>query len=180
MNDADIDRLVAMLGVEGCILRSYPDPASDLGRALQQRGLWRAYLYRNLPMPPDLAHLDGRPWTIGYGETRGITEGMVWSREQAEARRRTRAKEFLVGVARICPMLLLEPSCRLVACGSLAYNIGLRRFAISSVRRHTDRGEFRQAADAFRLYRFAKGRAMRGLALRRDHERDVYLEADSD
>ena len=49
---------------EGCRLKAYPDPGSQ----------------------------DGHPWTIGYGATGpGITQGTVWTQEQADVRLEARA-----------------------------------------------------------------------------------------
>lgn len=114
-------------------------------------------------------------WTIGYGETLGVTEGMVWTQEQADATLRTRLMSFMRAVYQKCPALYLEPPTRAVACTSLAYNIGVGAFGASSVKRKTAAHEFDAAAAAFMLWRFAKGKELAGLRTRRQSESTVYL-----
>jgi lysozyme len=131
---------------EGCKLEAYPDPATG-----------------------------GAPWTIGWGETLGVRQGMVWTQEQADSALRARVQYFLLQTLRSCPQLHLEPPGRTAACTSLAYNIGNGSFAASTVCRRTRRTEFPGAADAFLLWNKAAGRVMRGLTLRRQRERGIYL-----
>jgi lysozyme len=162
---------------EGCCLRAYPDPASPLSKALAKAGLLRAYKAGRAEIPPELRHLDGSPWTIGYGETQGVVEGMVWTQEQADERVRLRVAGFASGVLKRCPQLASEPPQRLAACTSLAYNIGLGAFAASSVRSRTQRREYQAAGDAFLNWRTAGGVVMPGLVARRERERLLYLSA---
>lgn len=115
-------------------------------------------------------------WTIGYGETLGITEGMVWTQAKAEAQLRERAGVFLLATVKRCPALHLATPERIAACVSLAYNIGVGAFGASSVSRFTMRQAFIQAADSFLLWNKAAGRVLRGLTLRRGIERSHYLQ----
>lgn len=117
-------------------------------------------------------------WTIGYGETLGVHEGLTWSQEQADARLRVRAGQFLLAVLKRCPRLHLEPPERWVACVDLAYNIGVGAFGASSVCRKTNRGEFAGAAEAFLLWNKAGGRVLPGLDIRRHWDRGTYRKAD--
>lgn len=174
---AALDMAISLIsGSEGCSLRSYPDPASDLGKAMQKRRIFFAYMKGKAEIPSDLRHLDGAPWTIGYGETQGISEGMWWTQQQCDDRRDFRVAQFMGRVLKACPALYLEPNTRVAACTSLAYNIGIGAFTASSVRRLTMRREYRNAADAFRLWNKAKGRVEPGLTARREHERMLYLQ----
>jgi lysozyme len=111
-------------------------------------------------------------WTIGHGETLGVVPGMVWTQEQADSALRRRLIYFMSGVLARCPGLSGN---RLVACVSLAYNIGLGAFGASSVCRLAKRGEFNAAAEKFLLWNKAGGRAVRGLTIRRTAERDLFL-----
>jgi lysozyme len=114
-------------------------------------------------------------WTIGWGETQGIREGMVWTQEKADEVLRQRAAQFLMAVYKIAPILFLEPAGRAGACTSLAYNIGLGAFKASSVSRKTRNHDWAGAADSFLLWNKGGGRVLRGLILRRQAERRVYL-----
>jgi lysozyme len=175
MTDQLLDQIAALvMRFEGCSLRAYPDPASPLYRALAARGLVRAYMAGRGAIP-ELRALSGAPWTIGWGETAGVREGDVWTQEQADSRLRARLAQFLTAVYQRCPQLFLEPDGRVIACSSLAYNIGIGAFGASTVCRCTRRCEYARAADAFLLWDKAGGRRMAGLRRRRECERAAYL-----
>jgi lysozyme len=116
-------------------------------------------------------------WTIGYGETLGVREGMVWTQEQAEVKLRKRLAQFMLAVYKRCPQLYLEPPGRIIACTSLAYNIGVGAFNASSVRRLTYYQDFVNAAKAFLLWNKAGGKVSKGLDNRRHIESLRYLTA---
>jgi lysozyme len=143
---------------EGCVLIAYPDP-----------------VWKGIKRTPANWNEWGKPWTIGWGETLGIKEGMVWTQEQADDRLKQRVGQFLMAVYRKCPALFLEAPERAAACTSLAYNIGVGAFGVSSVCRNTMRHEFMAAANAFLLWNKAKGKVLRGLTIRRHEERKLYL-----
>lgn len=119
-------------------------------------------------------------WTIGFGETLGVKEGDVWTLEYAKRRLRVRIRQFLLATLTKCPQLRFEPSGRVAACTSLAYNIGVSAFGVSSVCRHTLRKAYLAAARAFLLWNKAGGRVVRGLDNRRRLEMKMYLEARND
>jgi lysozyme len=158
---ATLDRLVELVkGLEGCSLKAYPDPKwHGIKRTKENWDQW------------------GKPWTIAYGETEGVTEGMECTEEWADNRLRQRLGRFMLAVMHRCPVLFLEPPERTIACTSLAYNIGVGAFGASSICRRTIDNQFIAAANAFRYWNKAGGRVLRGLTIRRQRERQVYLEA---
>ncbi|MRW86771.1 glycoside hydrolase family protein [Pseudoduganella sp. FT26W] len=162
---------------EGLSLRAYPDPKSDLARAMRKAGIMTAYMQGRAEIPPALRGLDGAPWTIGYGETLGVHEDMWWTQEQAEAQLQRRAASFLLGVLGACPQLLRESATRQAACTSLAYNIGVKAFRLSSVSRCTMRREYPAAGDRMLLWNKGNGVVLPGLVARRKAERAMYLTA---
>jgi lysozyme len=113
-------------------------------------------------------------WTIGYGETLGVVEGMVWTQEQAESVLKQRVGYFLLTVIKNCPQLHLEPPSRIAACTSLAYNIGIGAFRASSVCRYTKLQEFDKAGVSILLWDKAGGRRRKGLTIRRKLEKVQY------
>lgn len=156
-----VDAIIVMIkGFEGCHLKAYPDP-----------------IWNKIKRTPENWAKWGKPWTIGYGETKGITEGMVWTQEYAEEVLRKRVIYFLVNVYKHCPQLFLEPDDRAVACTSLAYNIGIGAFSASSVCRRTKETLYALAAKAFLLWNKAGGFVMRGLTIRRQLESKRYERA---
>lgn len=116
----------------------------------------------------------GKP-TIGYGETRGVKMGDVWTQEQADKAVERAVREFMLDVLAACPQLANEPPKRLAACTSLAYNIGISAFAKSTVCRKTMEKKYNEAADAFRMWNKAGGRILPGLVARREVERGLYI-----
>ena len=129
-------------------------------------------------------------WTIGWGETRGVSAGMVWTQQQADERFCESLTEFAEGVRKACTN---PPSDNeLGAMVSLAYNIGLGwggrvkprnakdGFRQSTVLRKHNAGDYQSAARAFALWNKAGGQVVRGLTLRRAKEATMYLTPDAD
>ncbi|MEO5568875.1 MAG: lysozyme [Gemmatimonadaceae bacterium] len=125
---------------------------------------WRSRAY------PDPA-TGGKPWSIGYGFTKGVQPGDVMTLEEGEERLKHEVAEFEDGLA-VVPAN--ENQHAAMTC--LAYNIGLGNFRVSSVRRFHNLGQFERAADAFLLWIKAAGKVMPGLFRRRRAERSLYLE----
>lgn len=111
-------------------------------------------------------------WTIGWGETKGVKEGDVWTQEHADQMLLLRTIEFMLGTATNCNTL---SGARLAASTSLAYNIGIGAFSRSTVCRRAKRKEWRGAADAMLMWNKAGGRVLKGLTLRRQVERLLFL-----
>lgn len=169
---------------------AYPDPASDLARAVRQRGLrarWGFVPAQQIlqGLPEDLAALSGAPWTCGYGETKGVTPDTRWSEPDALDRLRKRYAEFESGVRRACT---IDPGPnQLAAMTSLAYNIGLgwngtvkphgakNGFRQSTVLKAHNRGDTLAASRAFALWNKANGKVEPGLTARRAEEAAIYL-----
>lgn len=61
------------------------------------------------------------------------------------------------------------------ACCSLAYNIGSGAFARSTLKMKLSRNDFEGAADEFPKWRRAGGRILKGLVIRREYERALFL-----
>lgn len=80
---------------------------------------------------------------------------------------------FERGVLRYCPTGLTQG--RYNSLVSFAFNAGLGRLQSSSIRAKHNRGDFNGAADAFLLYRMASGVIQKGLVIRRNDERAMYL-----
>ena len=81
--------------------------------------------------------------------------------------------KFERGVLKYCPANLTQS--RFDALVSFAFNTGLGCLQRSSIRARHNRADFKGAADAFLLYRMASGVIQRGLVIRRNDERSMYL-----
>lgn len=116
-------------------------------------------------------------WSIGWGETSGVTPDMVWTEDQADAHFLQQLRKY---AARVEGMCTVPPSAhQLGALTSLAYNIGLAALAKSTVLRKHNAGDFDAAARAFALWNKARVagvlQPVRGLTLRRAAEAALYL-----
>ncbi len=131
---------------EGCRLEAYPDPATG-----------------------------GAPWTIGWGATGpGIVKGVKWSQAQADERLAQDVSRFLKGVKSALKRPATDP--QLGAMTSLAYNIGARAFANSTLLRKFNAGDVAGAAAEFPRWNRAAGKVMKGLTNRRLDEQKVFRE----
>jgi lysozyme len=112
-------------------------------------------------------------WTIGYGATgRDIVPGLVWTREQAEARMQADAAGYLAGARRLCPGLSGE---RLEAVADFAYNLGLARLAGSTLRKRINNGDISGASEEFEKWVFCGATKLQGLVARRHAEKLIFL-----
>lgn len=183
INDAGIGLLHDL---EDFVGRAYPDPASELGRALRKAGLWRSVVYRGAAIPEHMRELDGSPWTLGYGFTKGVKQGDTMTRPQADRRLAAELKaEYVNPILEACTVEPNENQLAAMAC--LAWNIGMGwkgakkpagakdGFRQSSVLRAHNRGDFHAAARAFGLWNKANGAVEPGLESRRRREAALYL-----
>lgn len=122
-------------------------------------------------------------WTIGWGETEGVTRGMVWTADQADARLRQQVIRFTAAVRGMCTVYTTAHE--LSAMVVLAYNIGLGALRGSSVLRLHNRGDRAAAARAFALWNKARNprtgqlEVLNGLVRRRAQEAAIYLTPES-
>ena len=131
---------------------------------------------------PEAYRCPGGIWTIGFGNTywedgRRVRPGETITRERALALKAAVVEnDFARGVRRLLADSTAETDqSEFDAMVSLAYNIGLSAFQRSSVLRYHKAGRKEAAADAFRLWNKANGQVLRGLVLRREDERALYL-----
>ena len=111
--------------------------------------------------------------TICYGETEGVLEGEVRTREECEAGLRA-------GLVRYWRALLpyFEPGTlamfltpeRGAAFNSLSWNVGVAGTGRSTAMRRLNAGDIRGACEAFAMWNRAGGRVIRGLVNRRADE----------
>lgn len=138
---------------EGLRLKSYPDPATG-----------------------------GEPFTVGYGTTSSagvgkISKGMVITKVQAESMLVRSLDAYERGVMKVLAKVPTQH--QFDAMVSLAYNIGIARFASSSVVKAFNAGDHARAGQAFLMWNKAAGRVMPGLTRRRQAERDLFLKPDA-
>lgn len=113
-------------------------------------------------------------WTIGYGHTAGVKQGMVISEAEGEAILRKDLAIF----ERFLSDALGETATsqnQWDAMLSLLYNIGPANFRRSSVLRNHLKRRLPEAANSFLLWNKGGGRVLAGLVKRRQAERQLYI-----
>lgn len=120
-------------------------------------------------------------WTIGYGQTKGVKKGMVWTKAQAEADMSATVRRFAEEVRQLVRKDTTDAE--LSAFTSLAYNIGTPNFKTSSALRwHNARESASKVCAGIRMWDKAtvngKKIVLKGLVRRRAAECSVYTTGD--
>lgn len=108
-------------------------------------------------------------WDICYGETKGITSGMVKTKAECEAmlKRRVYTDYYLPLTKRIKGFTDFPISVQATMVSG-AYNFGVSGMVNSTAARLAKAGKFRAACEAQTAWNKAGGRVVRGLVLRRE------------
>lgn len=134
-------------GFEGLRTHAYPDPATR-----------------------------GEPWTICYGETKGVRRGDYKTPAECKTLLGESLGGYIDGVAN-CLKVEVGPH-RLAALSSFAYNVGVAAACKSSVVRRLNAGEGSAACDGLMAWNKAAGVVMKGLTRRRAEERAMCRRED--
>lgn len=109
-----------------------------------------------------------RIWTIGYGHTRTVRQGMRITPEQAEMLLAEDLSLFERGVSRMVTVPLSDNQFSALVCFS--FNVGLGNFEFSTLLRLLNRGWYEQVPAQLMRWDHANGEVMGGLARRRAAE----------
>lgn len=159
---------------EGCYLKAYADPASELARAIQGKGLWSLYLEGKWSVPEEWKHLKGIPYTAGYGETQGIIKSTVLTQEEADTKLDKRVRQFFQEVFEATPALATYSPEKQAAVISLVYNIGITNYKKYDISKQVQAGNHEMVVKKFNQYVYANGTINQGLVNRRKREADLY------
>lgn len=144
---------------------------------VSQRGidLVKSFESCRLTAYPDPGSADGKPWTIGWGTTRGVREGMTITQQEADLLFLEDINAFAKSVTWMVEVPLNQN--QFDALVSFVYNIGTTQFANSTIRRMLNEGDYEGAAGQFgRWVKGASGEALPGLVRRRAAEKALFLE----
>jgi lysozyme len=162
---------------EDCILFAYPDPSSDLYKALSEHGMLPSYLSgktRWKDLPDNFKGLSGAPFTCGVGETNGVTKNTVYTAAEADAKLDFRVRLVMTQALTDCPALAkMKPEC-IAACTSLAYNVGSSAFKNSTAAKQIAAGHYGLVPDAMKMWNKSAGKIVQGLVNRRKVEADLF------
>ena len=126
---------------------------------------WEGLRYAAYPDPAT----GGAPWTACYGSTRGIKPGDVFTKAQCDELLRLGMLDADATVRRCIPVPMLRHV--EAALTSLVFNVGPRAVCGSTIQRKAMANDWPGACAAIDQWKYAAGRVMRGLELRRADER---------
>ena len=116
-------------------------------------------------------------WTIGYGHTGAdVKEGNVITEMAAEELLKIDLERFEQGVSVLLQQKNIEVNQnQFDALISFAYNLGIGNLASSTLLRKLGLNDIQGAADEFPRWNKSLGQVLKGLTLRREAERDLFL-----
>lgn len=112
-------------------------------------------------------------WTIGYGHTKGVKDGMIITQEQAEEFLREDLRIFEQTVES-CVKVPLSQN-QFDALVSFCYNCGSGALRTSTLLRLLNEGKYSEAGEQFLRWNKAGGKVLVGLTRRREEERELFL-----
>ena len=115
-------------------------------------------------------------WTIGYGQTKGIKEGMTWTQNQADEDLVKTALEVLNRSIKYSPILATANMEKQAAIADFIYNLGVGNYATSTLKKKVDVGDWMSAASEIKRWDKAAGKVLKGLTVRRAKEAALLLE----
>ena len=112
-------------------------------------------------------------WTIGWGFTEGVYEGMTMTIPEAEARLKKEMKKYEISVLDGVKVDINDN--QFSALVSFCYNVGARALFESTLLKLLNQGKYKEAADQFLRWDKAGGQVLAGLSRRRRAERSLFL-----
>jgi lysozyme len=112
--------------------------------------------------------------TIGYGCTKGVREGMIWTEAQAKA---ALAKEIATHESAVMRLVSVDLNQnQFDALVSFAYNVGNGALEKSTLLKKLNAGDYPGAQAEFMKWNKAAGKVLRGLSIRRAKEAALFAE----
>lgn len=112
-------------------------------------------------------------WTIGYGHTSGVYEGMKITEAQAEAYLRADLSTAENAVNTKVTYSIVQH--QFDALVSFTFNVGTGNFGGSTLLKKLNAGDVSGAADQFDVWIYAGGKVLNGLVNRRAAEKELFL-----
>ena len=111
-------------------------------------------------------------WTIGWGSTRGVTPGLTITQAQAESRFEADLAPAETAVASLVRVPLTDG--QFAALVSFVFNCGAGTLRTSTLLRLLNGGDYARVPAELQRFRFAHGKPLKGLALRRAAEAALW------
>ncbi len=117
----------------------------------------------------------GGIWTIGYGQTKGIKQGMKWTQQEAD----DNLLETCIGVIdetiKASPILILEDINKQAAIADFVYNLGITNYNRSKLKLRVNQKNWVSAVTEIKKWNKAGGNVLAGLVRRRQREANLLL-----
>lgn len=114
-------------------------------------------------------------WTIGYGHTKGVLEGMTITQEGAEQLLQTELEEYEGYIEKYVTVPLTQNQFDALVCW--VYNLGPTNFKNSTLLKELNSGNYTAAGKEITRWNKAGGKVLAGLVRRREAEAKLFNEA---
>jgi lysozyme len=115
-------------------------------------------------------------WTLGYGQTQNIKQGMTWTQQQADEDVAKTALAVLNQAVKVSPILATVNIEKLAAIADFIYNLGVGNYAKSTLKKQVDAGNWMAASSEIKKWNKAAGKELKGLTVRRGKEAVLLME----
>ena len=115
-------------------------------------------------------------WTVGYGQTCGIKQGMTWTQQQADDDLIKTALAVLDRAIKYSPILATVNMEKQAAIADFIYNLGVGNYSKSTLKKQVDAGNWLAASSEIKKWNKAAGKELKGLTIRRGKEAHLLLE----
>ena len=112
-------------------------------------------------------------WTIGYGHTKGVVEGMKITKEEAEQMLIDELHEYENYINKYVNVALSQN--QFDALVSWVYNLGPANLTASTMLKVLNNGEYEEVPAQMKRWNKAGGKVLDGLVRRREAEALLYL-----
>ena len=112
-------------------------------------------------------------WTIGYGHTKGVVEGMKITKEEAEQMLVAELHEYENYINKYVNVALSQN--QFDALVSWVYNLGPANLTASTMLKVLNNGEYEEVPAQMKRWNKAGGKVLDGLVRRREAEALLYL-----
>jgi lysozyme len=112
-------------------------------------------------------------WTIGYGRTKGVKQGMKITKAKAEAHLKDDLVTFENAVDKYVKVPINQN--QFDALVSFSFNCGTGALKTSTLLRNLNKKDYSGAANEFLRWNKANGKVLNGLTKRRKEERTLFL-----
>ena len=118
----------------------------------------------------------GGIWTIGYGHTTNVKQGMEWTREEADTALASDLAVVEHQLTTFCDVHILD--WEFSALCDFVFNLGFTKFTSSTLAKLIQKKDYNQAAFEFAKWIHVNGHENSGLRTRREREKQLFLTGD--